>query len=55
MRDTGTQSVTGREEALASIARALKCVVLVLEFSKKLVEFLVMGSMYVVRELIRDL
>ena len=53
VRDTSTQSVTGSKEALASIARALKCIILVLEFSEELVEFLVMGSMHVVCELMR--
>lgn len=53
MRDTSTQSVTGCKEALASITRALKCIILVLEFSEELVEFLVVGSMHVVCELAR--
>ena len=55
MGDTNTQSLTVREEALPSIARALKCIILVLEFSEELVEFLVVESMHVVCELMRKL
>lgn len=53
MRDASTQSTARSEEAFASITRALKCIILVLELSEQLVEFLVVGSMQVVCELTR--
>lgn len=55
VRNVGTDTLAWREEAFPSIAGSLQSIILFFQPCKELVEFLVMRSVYVMRELSRSI